>query len=266
MLRNRYNIDPDIFIVDLSGSKALVITVGSFLTLYALLIFGSPFYSYAQQPVSYNQYKNETFGIDIQYPSDWRVDTKNYNENSTRYTTVVAFFSELNNYKDPFQDFVEVIYDKIPYKPDLTGYLEEAIKSYKDLKNFHLVSSTTGFSLGGLPAYKLTYTYRDDSVSPALDEKVNVVGTLVGNNAFFIRYYAQKNSYPNYLPVFNKMIESFKTTRGLNPQEASGPSNPQEIQNTQENPLPTEKGNLKEYQGVNSPAGQGLMLYENQFF
>ena len=81
-----------------------------------------------------------------------------------------------------------------------------------------------------------------------------------------MRYYAQKNHYPNYLPIFNKMIESFKITGGLNHQEASGPSNPQEIQNTQENPLPTEKGNLKEYQGVSSPAGQGLMSYENQFF
>jgi hypothetical protein len=253
--------------MELSGSKALVITVGLFLTFYALLIFGSSFYSYGQQPVSYDQYNNETYGIEIQYPSDWKVDTKNYNENSTRYTTLVAFFSPLNNYKDPFQDFVEIIHDKVPYKANLAGYLDEAINSYKDLKNFHLVSSTTGFSLGGLPAYKLTYTYRDDSVSPPLDEKVNVVGTLVGNDAFFIRYYAQKNSYPNYLPIFNKMIESFKTTTGgLNTQEASGPSNPQEIQNTQENPLPTEQGNLKEFQGVSSPAGQGLMSYENQFF
>ena len=253
--------------MELSGSKALVVTVGLSLTFYALVIFGSSFYSYGQQPVSYNQYNNDTYGIEIQYPSDWKVDTKNYNENSTRYTTIVAFFSQLNNYKDPFQDFVEIIHDKVPYKANLAGYLDEAINSYKDLKNFHLVSSTTGISLGGLPAYKLTYTYRDDSVFPPLDEKVNVVGTLVGNDAFFIRYYAQKNSYPNYLPIFNKMIESFKTTTGgPSTQEASGPSNPQEIQNTQENPLPTEQGNLKEFQGVSSPAGQGLMSYENQFF
>lgn len=253
--------------MELSGSKALVVTVGLSLTFYALVIFGSSFYSYGQQPVSYNQYNNDTYGIEIQYPSDWKVDTKNYNENSTRYTTIVAFFSQLNNYKDPFQDFVEIIHDKVPYKANLAGYLDEAINSYKDLKNFHLVSSTTEFSLGGLPAYKLTYTYKDDSVFPPLDEKVNVVGTLVGNDAFFIRYYAQKNSYPNYLPIFNKMIESFKTnTGGPSTQEASGPSNPQEIQNTQENPLPTEQGNLKEFQGVSSPAGQGLMSYENQFF
>ena len=54
------------------------------------------------------------------------------------------------------------------------------------------------------------------------------------------------------------MIESFKITGGLNHQEASGPSNPQEIQNTQENPLPTEKGNLKEYQGVRLSSGPGI--------
>ena len=72
--------------------------------------------------------------------------------------------------------------------------MEEGINSDKDLKNFHLGRSNTGFSLGGFPGYKLTYTYKDDSVSPALDEKVNVGGTLVGNNAFFMRYYAQKRA------------------------------------------------------------------------
>lgn len=217
------------------------------------------------QSVDYDKFANETWGFEIQYPTNWEVDTKNYAEGNDRYTNLVTFYSPLENDDDRWRDYVLIGYDKIPYKADLDGYLDEAIDLYKASKNFYLVSSSTDATLSGLPAYTVTYTDREGD--PPINVKITERATIVDGNAYYIRYTAQENSYSDYFPVFNEMAESFKITGTAGITEGDiDETQVRESDGALENNTSSFQGSPREFQGLSTPYGPGLKLYENQFF
>jgi hypothetical protein len=217
------------------------------------------------QSVDYNEFVNETWGFEIQYPTDWEVDTKNYAEGNDRYTNLVTFYSPLEDDEDRWRDYVLIGHDRIPYKADLDGYLNEAIDFYKASENFYLVSSSTDATLSGLPAYTVTYTDREgDSL---INVKITERATIVDGNAYYIRYTAQENSYSDYFPVFNEMAESFVITGTADITEGeTGGAQVQGSDGAPENNTSDFQNSPREFQGLSTPYGQGLKLYENQFF
>lgn len=212
--------------------------------------------SYAQ-PAIYNHYVNSTWGFELEYPIDWEVDTKDGAEGSDRYTQLVTFYSPLENDDDVWRDYILIAHDKIPSQTDLNSYLNEAVDLYGSGEGFQLISSSMDGTLSGLPAYELTFTERASEPAPPVDLKTIETAAIVGGEAYYIRYTAETNSYSDYLPVFNEVISSFKLT-------GAGVGNTEET--TTENTIAGTEGIAKEYQGLSSPAGAGLLSYENQFF
>ena len=219
--------------------------------------------SYAQS-VDYNQFVNETWGFEIQYPTYWEVDTKNYSEGNNRYTNLVTFYSPLENDEDRWRDYVLIGYDKIPYEADLDGYLNEAMDLYKASENFYLVSSSTDAALSGLPAYTVTYTDREGD--PPINVKITERATIIDGNAFYIRYTAEENSYSDYFPIFSEMAESFKITETAAITEEDTGESELQSDSAPENSVPSIEVTTKEFQGLSTPYGPGLISYENQFF
>jgi hypothetical protein len=219
--------------------------------------------SYAQS-VDYNQFVNETWGFEIQYPTYWEVDTKNYSEGNNRYTNLVTFYSPLENDEDRWRDYVLIGYDKIPYEADLDGYLNEAMDLYKASENFYLVSSSTDAALSGLPAYTVTYTDREGD--PPINVKITERATIIDGNAFYIRNTAEENSYSDYFPIFSEMAESFKITETAAITEEDTGESELQSDSAPENSVPSIEGTTKEFQGLSTPYGPGLISYENQFF
>ena len=198
--------------------------------------------SYAQL-VDYNQFVNETWGFEIQYPTDWEVDTKNYAEGNNRYTNLVTFYSPLENDEDRWRDYVLIGYDKIPYEADIDGYLNEAIELYKASENFYLVSSSTDAALSGLPAYTVTYTDREGD--PPINVKITERATIIDGNAFHIRYTAEENSYSDYFPIFSEMAESFKITETAAITEEDTGESELQSDSAPENSVPSIEGTTK---------------------
>jgi hypothetical protein len=97
--------------------------------------------------------------------------------------------------------------------------------------------------------------------------KITERAAIIDGNAFYIRYTAEENSYSDYFPIFNEMAESFKVTEtaGITEDEI-GETEGQGSDSALEDSVPGIEGTSKEFQGLSTPYGPGLISYENQFF
>jgi len=150
-------------------------------------------------------YQNSSYGIQIQYPSDW-----DKQENGTRQdtqTNVVTFFPQsasnasFDLEKDDITDEKGVTVSQ--YSGNDISDLKQSAKDFKLIE-----SNTTGVFLAGLPAYKLVYT----STNQATSLKTMEIGTIKDDNVYIMTYEAGASEYDKYLPTILGTISSFKIT------------------------------------------------------
>ena len=150
-------------------------------------------------------YQNSSYGIRIQYPSDWEKQENGTKQDSQ--TNVVTFFPPASNAS------FDIAIDDITDEKGITisQYSGNSIDDLRQsAKDFKLVeSSTTGVFLAGSPAYKLVYTSTDQTTSLRTME----IGAIKDNKAFVVTYEAGAAEYDKYLPAIMGMISSFTITR-----------------------------------------------------
>src|SRR5207247_2945645 len=82
--------------------------------------------------------------------------------------------------------------------------------------SFKLIESDTRNSLAGNRAYTIVWTY----TNPTYGIRKSVeIGTIIGTKGYFVDYTAAEGKFQNYLPVAQKMINSFEiinSTAGVN--------------------------------------------------
>lgn len=98
--------------------------------------------------------------------------------------------------------------------------MTDTINDYEDShKNFELLDSGTNYVLAGRPAYRIVYTYEGEySNGENVDLKEMEIGRKVGNDYYYIKYYADIESYPNELSLAQDMIDGFRTSQDLRAQ------------------------------------------------
>jgi hypothetical protein len=93
----------------------------------------------------------------------------------------------------------------------MQGYRDRSIDIYRqdpNFEDFQLLSSTIGnFTLAGTPAYSFEIAYTDLEFGP---QNLLEVGRLLDNRVYYIQYFADPPIYQKYLPVVERMIESFQ--------------------------------------------------------
>ena len=151
-------------------------------------------------------YVNSTFGIKLQYPSSWDKE-----ENGTRQDTetdVVTFSPPAMNSNASLDVTINDISDEKDIA--LAKYASDGISDLKQsLKSFKLVGLTTNNVLSGLPAYKSIYTYAyQNTIFKDME-----IGAIKDNKVYILTYEAGINEYNNYLPIIQKMIDSFGITK-----------------------------------------------------
>jgi tetratricopeptide (TPR) repeat protein len=157
-------------------------------------------------------YENSTYGVKIQYPSDWSIDEVDPDPED-RATHVVTFWAPYETPEDTYQERVSLLIDNIPYRADLAEYLQESINAYKVNEDFEIVESNPDAKLAGNPAYLLTYTWttepeNEDELSYNL--QTMEIGTIIENKGYYITYNAEEDAYSDYLPTIQNMIDSFE--------------------------------------------------------
>jgi eukaryotic-like serine/threonine-protein kinase len=158
-------------------------------------------------PANLLTYQNSTFGIKLQYPSNWEKQ-----ENGTRQDTqtdIVTFLSPVINSRAN----LDVSIDDISGEKgiSLTQYANQNIadlnQSLPDAK--FIASNTNNVVIAGLPAYRMVYTSADGSTIL----KTMEIGAMKGDKVYILTYEAAMQEYAKYLPVIQRMIDSFQITK-----------------------------------------------------
>ena len=150
---------------------------------------------------TYSTYENPVYGVKIQYPSNWqKMDfDRHYSNNSL---PVAGFIP-------PSENLVIVVKKLHSQNTSLKQFVDSLIPSYKSkLYNFQLIELNPLTTPALNSAYKIEYTHSSDM----LMLKTMEVWTIEGGIAYMISYNADSSDFSNYLPIIQKMIDSFATT------------------------------------------------------
>jgi hypothetical protein len=151
-------------------------------------------------------YENSDYKVKIDYPFDWIKSEENLNPYN-----VVSFFSpeQISNLLS--SSSVAQLYITVEYIPQNMTF-DEYTNSYitnitKDTKDYRLIEST-GSNLAGNQAHKVVfYDYLNNG-----NVKHLLVWTIKGNNVYQISFAAEPGRYSDYLPIAQKMLNSFQIT------------------------------------------------------
>lgn len=139
-------------------------------------------------------YKNPTFGISLQYPSDWGRLDLSFLENDS---------ADIDFY--PLEDVSQAIAIKIQVKnlPSQNVTLDDYTNTQINYTEEQLLESNTT-TLAGLPAHEIIFTN--------LGLQTMQIWTIKDNKVYTISYVAEEEDFQNDLQIAERMIESFKIT------------------------------------------------------
>jgi hypothetical protein len=160
-----------------------------------------------QQEMEWLLYENATYAVRMLYPSTWTQQDTAVGDD--RFILVSDFFSPEE--AEGYFASVTIGLDNMPPSTNLEANLNESIdNSMQDpaVRDFQVLSSSTeDFTLAGMPAYSFESSYTDPEFGP---QYVLTVETVVDNKGYSIQYFADAPIYEKYLPIVERMIESFE--------------------------------------------------------
>ena len=165
----------------------------------------------ATTTTSFSTYNNPILGIMMQYPSNWI--KREYPYNSAANNTIVSFFSQsetasaLGNVSGVSGNFVP--YLDVFVFPSKNVSLDEAVNG--TINNFnndtHVDESKPIALKDNSQAHMLVY---DVTIAKEESFKKMQVWVLGGDKIYMITYSSEASLYPTYLPIIQKMIQSFE--------------------------------------------------------
>jgi len=154
-------------------------------------------------------YENTTYGIKIQYPAGygWQIALSNQTSEDNVYNFIVEFRSPRDRVSDIVAEIVNIAMENLPPEENIT------LDAYSTFQISDLTLSGTNFDLkestptvlADIPAYKIVYSQTLQQVPL----QVMQVWTIKDNKAYTLTYIAEAPKYSTYLPVVQKMIDSF---------------------------------------------------------
>ena len=144
-------------------------------------------------------YENSTYGIKIQYPSNWIKQ-----ESQNRSSNLIVGF------KSPPGTAIAYLTIKggtqLPQNMTLEQYNNGSIKVLRQsFPGLNLIESNAT-TLAGIPAHKIVYKSLRQS---GRELELMQVWTIKGSKDFIITYVALSKDFHSYLPSMQKMIDSF---------------------------------------------------------
>jgi hypothetical protein len=166
------------------------------------------------------EYKNEPYGLKIQYPYDWIIRI-NYNyslptTSSYTHPQIIGSFYLPNSTEGlPFfytgvNTNLSKEFKQFPFT--LEQYLHKSLQAKKNssaFPDFNLIeAATNNNTLAGFPAYKTVWTYKHPTYGM---RKLMEYGTVVnGTKGYFVDYAASVEKFSKYLSIAQVMKNSFK--------------------------------------------------------
>ena len=144
-------------------------------------------------------YVNSTYGIKMQYGSDWGV------EGTSSSPVIATFFPQRNN---PGNVIVDVAINNLNTNLTANEYLNKLMQEIANPNVKLTIHTTNNVTLAGHPGFLLIGTFKRNPSSNALEWFSNI-GAIIGNKVYSVLYYSPEKTYPVYHPTYIQMIRSF---------------------------------------------------------
>lgn len=145
-------------------------------------------------------HENSSQGFKLNYPQVWSKQNRD-----DFFASGVIFFSPLENDSDRFKERVSILVENLSDNMSLEQYTAESIAEIKRLSDPN-VSEARAVNLGNRQGRQVTYDGEENG-SPVQRRQT---WSIEGDRVYVITYTARPHSYDKYLPIVDKMIESFK--------------------------------------------------------
>ena len=178
--------------------------------------------------VSWSVYENNSYGIKLDYHNRWDIVETGLGEFG-----IVKFISPETKYGRTYESLT-IHRDPGPLvnmNQTLEQYAEQVIDWYKAsyiANPIQIIDRITLTTLSGKPAYNYSFIQRggppDSSMLRTLE-----VGTMVGNDVFYIQYLADEYGYLRNLPTVQKMLDSIEFDETISSASSSSATNNTDI-------------------------------------
>lgn len=158
----------------------------------------------ASAATNFVTYQNPVQGVKMQYPSAWTVPQNGLRD----FNDVVGFFAPFGNISDVFPG--RLILSIKHYSENIT------LDGYNNLVNNSLkqptvqIKESSPSTLSGNPAYKTVFVASPGIVPFKIETML--VWMVKGNNVYTISFNSEPEKFPTYVPIVQKMIDSFEVT------------------------------------------------------
>ena len=159
------------------------------------------------EPTDFLPYNNPTYGIFIQYPSDWIASTNGL----TDYTDLIAFYSPLQNLSDSFPARLTIsviTYSQNVSLPEYTNFVLTRLNQSVQPVD---VRSSSEVTVAGYPGHRLVLAIQPIQNSTLVFHQMNT-WTTIGNNVYLLTYEGEESRFNQHLPEVSRMLESLIIT------------------------------------------------------
>src|SRR5215204_6939904 len=148
-------------------------------------------------------YESPLYGIRIQYPDGWEILIQSTSNSSLS----LRFYSPAENDTDTYRENIILEINTIN-NTALSNFTGAALASYlESFSDFELIELTsTNLANNAIPAYKLVGSRTQEGL-----DFMQIVA-MKEDNVYVILYSSEKTRYSTYLPIIEKMIDSFEVT------------------------------------------------------
>lgn len=155
----------------------------------------------SEPQIQLSLYENPDRDFKVNYPQAWSKQNRD-----DFFATGVIFFSPLKDNSDKFKERVSVLVENLANDMTLAEYTEKSIAEIKKLSDPN-VDEAKAVNLGANEGRQVIYNSEQNGTPVQRMQ----TWTIENNRAYVVTYTAQPDSYDDYLPAVEKMIESFET-------------------------------------------------------
>jgi hypothetical protein len=150
-------------------------------------------------------YENSDLGVNIKYPSNWKKEAK--------YASAVDFISPKEKNSDRYLENLGLQVSSLSQHMTLDEFTSHQIDFLnQSFPSFKIIDSRDT-TLGGNPAHKVAFSYGVQQNIPLF--KIIEIWMIMQNKVYIITSGAEFNKYSIYIPIIQKMIDSFELSTFL---------------------------------------------------
>ena len=198
--------------MNLFNTIVSTIMVSTTIILASFIVIGDTFYDVPKSAIAQSSssssllsYENPTYGITIQYPSNWMAST---NQLPT-YNSIIGFYSPLEGLSDVLP---------VEFALSITTYTNNiSLDEYTKITRTALeqqgmeISESSATTLAGNPAHKITFSPGDQiAQNSPVEFNFMQIFTIIGNKVYSLSYNAEASKFSTHLNTIQQMLDSVK--------------------------------------------------------